>query len=972
MKLTRQLIDTFTKELNKFIGNLVNDYKIIVLIDATIEIRLLVKKEFDISILFEIPTLSIYQNVTFISQITIEEYENELFLDNEKKIYFLHRRRFTELLEPQNVNIDIPVATFYSYKGGMGRTTALACFAAYMAALHNKTVVLVDCDFEAPGLSNGNYFFLDTTQPKNGIVEYLLDKEFSSHLGVERPNILKDNYCYDAINFPNSSGKIYVVPAGNLSSDNQRWYLEGLARIDLANSFFDFINDIIHDFDLNQQEAIILFDSRTGFNDTFATLAKYSKTIVGLFGINQQTVPGIEFFINHFLTEDNFKENINRKNIWFVKGLANDSVEGDELKEKIEQILLSIESDEKNPFQHNTQYISYERELTLLGTPRYSEKKFYDFINDINETNKGNFKKFFEAVKEFHFPEKKKVDNIIIEQKTTSNEKIVSNDSSLDEKIEIWESNISISQIDVLRKDLLADINYPELSGENYHPDAIQKEFFFRPFMTDIFSKNKFIILGGKGAGKTFLYRILNDSIKENKPMLEKICFHANKKKDKHIFINIINSTEPQKISSDYTNVNNFTEQTFSAYWKLLSCYAIFSNTSIQEISQPFSEDFFTWVKEVLDSNLVINQKKLDEVISQLLQVNKKLKSINKKAIISFDRLDAIIPLNQWDIATKSLLDFWGNNPILTEFIPKIFLRADLFNERKIIANNFMSLKTYATIDISWTADELFAYFFKILLNQPPTREVFYRYLLAFDSKEKKIFPNIKDFIEEIDKEMKEKEQLILDERTFEKLIIPIFGEHADYYENNDSSYPKSYNWFADNLKDGLNQINIRSFWELIKISISQINSDMLQKGKYVKPFPLISPKYYTEKSYREKTAKVYYGELEGEIGNKSLTQLYDFFQPNNKITFDKKYNYYEYEFKDILILFINKHPETEILKLVDGTSEETKVEGIIQWLINNGIITENLVAFGKNKKYTFPYFYRALFNLKKHESYSK
>ena len=66
------------------------------------------------------------------------------------------------------------IYTFYSYKGGVGRSMAMANVGElfYQAGLN---VLLVDWDLEAPGL--GRFFALDnektTAQP--GVIDLLLD-----------------------------------------------------------------------------------------------------------------------------------------------------------------------------------------------------------------------------------------------------------------------------------------------------------------------------------------------------------------------------------------------------------------------------------------------------------------------------------------------------------------------------------------------------------------------------------------------------------------------------------------------------------------------------------------------------------------------------------------------------------------------------------------------------------------------------
>ncbi|HIH5081471.1 TPA: tyrosine-protein kinase family protein, partial [Citrobacter freundii] len=99
--------------------------------------------------------------------------EDYAYLFKENSINFGLRRSLDNLIDPSDDEIhnQTPVVTFFSYKGGVGRTTSLALFCGYYASF-GKKVFVVDCDFEAPGLIN----FFNISQfdnPKNGIVEYL-------------------------------------------------------------------------------------------------------------------------------------------------------------------------------------------------------------------------------------------------------------------------------------------------------------------------------------------------------------------------------------------------------------------------------------------------------------------------------------------------------------------------------------------------------------------------------------------------------------------------------------------------------------------------------------------------------------------------------------------------------------------------------------------------------------------------------
>ncbi|MCK5524238.1 MAG: ParA family protein [Thiomargarita sp.] len=190
-----------------------------------------------------------------------------------------------------------PIVSFYSYKGGVGRTTALALFASYYAMHQNKKVFIIDCDFEAPGLIN--FYGIHEELPKNGIVEYIKDKEACSD--VE----LRDDYVYEISQLYSGEGEIYLLPAGNIFDDIDRSdYLEALARLDIhsTSTIVEQFKEVITEINQKYEPDVILIDSRTGFNDIFGIIAnKLSNTIVGFFGNNTQNKPGLHFFLNTLL-----------------------------------------------------------------------------------------------------------------------------------------------------------------------------------------------------------------------------------------------------------------------------------------------------------------------------------------------------------------------------------------------------------------------------------------------------------------------------------------------------------------------------------------------------------------------------------------------------------------------------------------------------------------------------------------------
>jgi hypothetical protein len=110
-----------------------------------------------------------------------------------------------------------PVVVWYSFKGGVGRSTAVAAFALSRARLGER-VAVVDADLDAPGVG----LLLDPSAAVRwGVVDYLLERP---HGEVD----LRDYYHGYGDVEATGEGEILVVPAGRLNGD----YLGKLARLD--------------------------------------------------------------------------------------------------------------------------------------------------------------------------------------------------------------------------------------------------------------------------------------------------------------------------------------------------------------------------------------------------------------------------------------------------------------------------------------------------------------------------------------------------------------------------------------------------------------------------------------------------------------------------------------------------------------------------------------------------------------------
>lgn len=114
-----------------------------------------------------------------------------------------------------------PIVSFYAFKGGVGRTTALASFAVQRAQMGER-VVVVDLDLSAPGIGT---LLSPGMTTEWGVVDYWLEKTLLKEA-------LDFRDYYHRLSNPKivGAGEILVVPAGTLNDS----YLLKLARLNFS------------------------------------------------------------------------------------------------------------------------------------------------------------------------------------------------------------------------------------------------------------------------------------------------------------------------------------------------------------------------------------------------------------------------------------------------------------------------------------------------------------------------------------------------------------------------------------------------------------------------------------------------------------------------------------------------------------------------------------------------------------------
>ena len=178
------------------------------------------------------------------------------------------------------------VVTFYSFKGGVGRSMALTNVGLELAN-RGRSVLLVDFDLEAPGLST---FGLQRQRGNlQGMLEFV-----EKYLGSgESPDVR--SYCERCPGVGREGGELWLMPAGDQTDS----YGKRLNAIDWQAFYRErdgylFFEDMRAQWDELIDPDYVLIDSRTGHTDVGGICTRQlPDAVVVLFFPNDQNLLGL-------------------------------------------------------------------------------------------------------------------------------------------------------------------------------------------------------------------------------------------------------------------------------------------------------------------------------------------------------------------------------------------------------------------------------------------------------------------------------------------------------------------------------------------------------------------------------------------------------------------------------------------------------------------------------------------------------
>lgn len=873
-----------------------------------------------------------------------DPYYNQLFQDSSGKVELGFKRRFASFSNQQTKlkkHVKAPVVTFYSYKGGMGRSTTLVAYAMYCAIHEKKKVVILDCDFEAPGYLN--FFNLSNNSrllsgEVNGVVEYLLDADF------EGENInLKENYTIAVEKEYTGEGEIRIMPAGNLNEDriitnlrdfegniistHKDHYIETLARLDTSrnDSIINNFNKLLINIENQIKPDLILIDSRTGFNDIFGVTALHlSSCIVSFFGSSEQTKPGLKFLLDKY---NKIKKNEPERKLNLI--LVNSILPKVNLKEHYTAFRSVIErhlSDQRENILPDMFFISRNEVLENLGVITYddngnpdiekmrlTEQKFTSYIKNLNGNEESNgHLDLFKGITYKVLPQK--VQHIENQSFPELKRTVLVNLAELLSKIRLFAEE------------------------EPINPDL----FFYRECMNEIIREHrKFVISGFKGTGKTALYKAFkNESIKNE------LIKRAKQESQNYIFIDIIEISRDDN-SFEYTKKYDFKNLALSTitdkwfYFQRLWLIYVWNSIMVESekslayksLASHLLQPMNASTETKLRFNKIIDDDTLFlEIEDDLRNLNSHLDNSNINLIVLIDQLDKDVPHQCWRDIVSPLIKFWETIPY-KRIIPKIFVRTDLFG--RLDLNNSLRIKKDNMVSIEWEREELYSYLLKLILAK--SRDTFLSILKNSDVAD--------DMLKsEINKLSEKYNQVPLKRYLLEPLVSLVFGKEV---RKGNVFLGNSYEYFFFTFKNANDTISIRPLINLMSHAVAAALKDV-PKPKYKDTLPIINVDFYLNSEAQNKAVGEHFNDLTSE-GNRELEDIVRFLRDNT-------------EYKQQYLT------STELEAFLNGVLDAYKLEGkttkdLHDLLIATGFIAEHIKPDGRI--YYFAMLYKYWLGLK-------
>lgn len=835
--------------------------------------------------------------------------ETHIILDNG------HRRNGNlNVKRAKTENEDKPiVVSFYSYKGGMGRTTALAAYALYLSAVRQMKVVAIDCDYEAPGLNN---FFLKYPAEQNnhnGLVEYLLDKT----TGLMEANVVTD-YLQEVDHGISGEGTIFMMPAGNMSAErisegkqmtHMDHYMEGISRIDINNPRYanQVFEALISEINTAIHPDVILVDSKTGINDVMGlAVCSLADLVVGFFRNDVQTLPGLRFFVKTMMDNEQVEPYL--VNSILPSAASQRRILFTQFTKDVDSIINDIDNDSNINFPCYP--IGRQPDFEVLGSVA---EQVNDFVEAVRNSDFREYAELFEELTKGIMRRKIGVAGDATQEKETLREAILSSTAETLDGIDLYAENQSI----------VKDI-------ENRH-------FYYRRCMNDLLNHDKYLVIGSKGTGKSYIYNALKEP-----QVVELVKKNAGKTGD-YRFVYAIDRSKNRIF--DVAKLGELDAAGKYKFWLIYTW-----NMIVSDLRQEFADyEIAETVRTINITDTITSREQLMQMItndSYVQSVEMELARLDQYLVmmpeptyldIIFDQLDDMVSPSIWNNWIPELIKYWRVNRF-SRIGAKLFIRRDLF-KGLVGLTNINDIENQA-IDIEWRKEEIYSYFFYVMLNDG-IRTRFWRLMELYAD-------YTDDVITDFAKDYENLSVPIYKPRMLEALMGTYFGETVDM--EGSTRMGKSYDWFYKNLKNADDTISLRPFISLLKLAVKkQINDGMTKDGK---SYPVLYQSCYINSAVRKEAVEDYLDDLiRNAKGNLPIQYVFDYVS-TSEVRRYHRISLRRPVFEELLHLVIDKNADK------DGM-EGITVEQLTTILVDNGIVAKTNRGSGDLYSFSFLYKYR-------------
>lgn len=571
------------------------------------------------------------------------------------------------------------IVTFYSFKGGVGRTTALGLVANILAN-RKRRVVVVDFDLEAPGLSH--LFPVDSATldgNQYGVLDYLYQRILTPDKNV--PDIVD---CIRQID-SKARGEIYLIPAGEYNEG----YIHRLADLSIRSLYQreeNPVHQLIEDIKTRLEPDVILIDARTGFDDAGAiALLDLADTAIVCFSPTDQSLNGLQWVVQAASKQRDYQGSPDLRFLLTPIPPFNNDQRQDLIARAEDWIEENWGLQADTSVEELYYTVSYNSDIAALsnlvtGVP----KSLLDVYEPIADT----------------------IDASLLDLK----------------------ANPTVGFVED-RKSVLRDLQFQAATAQDLDIENISNLFQRTDDFPKFLDKRIWLIRGAKGTGKSLLFRLFVEQPGEAKKLAEPYAdLHNVQFAPGHGPSRL--SNWPILLAQELASYENQAgEDTWPSFWLNYALLQLCRSQSDLSAEIGLDADLISLSRQENPSHQAIvswlikrahSSAHYSQAFDELLSINRWLEANDKQVWLLYDELDAGFSstpgeYRQRRCALDALFALWLEiGPAVKTIVPKILLREDIWRDL-----NFTNKGHYATrdLELQWEEADLWRLVLRQALN---------------------------------------------------------------------------------------------------------------------------------------------------------------------------------------------------------------------------------------------------------------